>query len=89
MINQETLILLHQLAPKAAVYTIPFAIQLSGPLDVDLLNMSLQIVVAWQESLLCHLTGWLISQTLLGRTLRGLMRLSMGRGQVQRQSLGR
>ena len=77
------MILLHQLAPKAAVYSIPLAVQLSGPLDVDLLNSSLQIVVARQESLLCHLTGRLVSQNLMGKALRGLMRLSMGSSQVQ------
>ena len=82
-VNQETMILLHQLAPKAAVYSIPLAVQLSGPLDVDLLKSSLQIVVARQESLLCHLTGRLVSQNLMGKALLGLMRLSMGSSQVQ------
>ena len=77
------MILLHQLAPKAAVYSIPLAVQLSGPLDVDLLNRSLQIVVARQESLLCHLTGWWISRNLVAKALRGLMRLSMGSSQVK------
>ena len=83
MSNQETMILLHQLASQAAVYSIPFAIHLSGPLDVDLLNMSLQIVVERHEILLCHLTGWLIRQSLLGKTLRGLMRFSIWNGQVK------
>ena len=82
-VNQEIMILLHQLAPKAAVYSIPLVVQLGGPLDVELLNRSLQIVVARQESLLCHLTGWFISRNLLGKALWGLMRLSMGSDQVQ------
>ena len=82
-VNQETMILLHQLAPKAAVFSIPVAVHMSGPLDVDLLNMSLQIVAVRQESLLCHLKGRLIGQNLLGKALRGVMRLGMGSGQVQ------
>ena len=81
-LNQEVMIMLHQLSPETIVYSMPFAIQLSGPLDVGLLNRSLQIVVARQEVLLCHLTGKLISQNFMGKALRGLMRLSMGSSQV-------
>ncbi len=81
-LNQEVMILLHQLSPETIVYSMPFAIRLSGPLDLDLLNRSLQIVVARQEVLLCHLTGKLISQNFLGKALRGLMRLSLGSSQV-------
>ncbi|DBA78501.1 TPA: hypothetical protein ACH3X2_007989 [Trebouxia sp. C0005] len=77
-LNQEVMIMLHQLSPETIVYSMPFAIRLSGPLDTDLLNRSLQIVVARQEVLLCHLTGKLISQNLFGKALRGLMKLSMG-----------
>lgn len=60
----------------------PFAIRLSGPLDIALLKRSLQIVVAHQEVLLCHLTGKLISHNLVGKAVRGLMRLSLGSAQV-------
>lgn len=81
-LNQEIMILLHQLSPEAIVYSMPFAIRLSGPLDVNLLNRSLQIVVQRQEVLLCHLTGKLISKNFLGKAFRGLMRLSLNSSQV-------
>ena len=81
-LTQEVMIMLHQLAPRTTVYSMPFAIRLSGPLDLDLLNRCLQIVVERQEVLLCHLTGKLISQNPMGKALRRLMRLSMGRSQV-------
>jgi len=81
-LNQEVMIMLHQLSPETIVYSMPFAIRLSGPLDTDLLDRSLQIVVARQEVLLCHLTGKLISQNLFGKALRGLVKLSMGSYQV-------
>ena len=81
-LTQEVMIMLHQLAPQTTVYSMPFAVRVSGPLDLDLLNRSLQIVVERQEVLLCHLTGKLISQNPMGKALRGLMRLSMGRSQI-------
>jgi len=82
-LNQEVMILLHQLNPDTTAYSMPFAIRLSGPLDIALLKRSLHIVVAHQEVLLCRLTGKLISQNLFGKPLRGLMRLSLGSAQVR------
>ncbi|KAL3130186.1 hypothetical protein ABBQ38_008489 [Trebouxia sp. C0009 RCD-2024] len=79
--NQEVMILLHQLSPKTIAYSMPFAIRLSGPLDADILNQSLQILVQQQEVLYCHLTGKLISQKFLGKAIRGVMKLSMGSSQ--------
>ena len=82
-LNQEVMILLHQLNPDTTAYSMPFAIRLSGPLDIALLKRSLHIVVAHQEVLLCRLTGRLISQKLFGKPLRALMRLSLGSAQVR------
>ncbi len=55
----------------------PFAVRLSGPLDVDLLQQALQLVIPRQEVLLCHLTGKLVSKNFLGRMVRSMIMTSM------------
>ncbi|KAL0031995.1 hypothetical protein WJX79_011002 [Trebouxia sp. C0005] len=48
-LNQEVMILSHQLSSRPSAFSMPFAVRLSGPLDVDLLQQALQLVIPRQE----------------------------------------
>lgn len=76
-LNQEVMILSHQLSSRPSAFSMPFAVRLSGPLDVDLLQQALQLVIPRQEVLLCHLTGKLVSKNFLGRMVRSMIMTSM------------
>jgi len=76
-LNQEVMILSHQLSSRPSAFSMPFAVRLSGPLDVNLLQQALQLVIPRQEVLLCHLTGKLVSKNFLGRMVRSMIMTSM------------
>lgn len=76
-LNQEVMILSHQLSSRPSAFSMPFAVRLSGPLDVDLLDSALRLVIPRQEVLLCHLTGKLVSKNFLGRMVRSMIMTSM------------
>lgn len=76
-LNQEVMVLSHQLSCRPSAFSMPFAVRLSGPLDVDLLDSALRLVIPRQEVLLCHLTGKLVSKNFLGRTVRTMIMTSM------------
>ena len=76
-LNQEVMILSHQLSSRPSAFSMPFAVRLSGPLDVDLLDSALRLVIPRQEVLLCHLTGKLVTKNFLGRMVRSMIMTSM------------
>ena len=81
-LNQEVMVLSHQLCPRPNAFSMPFAARLRGPLDVDLLNDALRLAVSRQEVLLCNLTGQLVSKNFLGRGLRKMIATSMDSNKV-------
>lgn len=81
-LNQEVMILSHQLSPKPMAFSMPFAVRLRGALDVPLLEQSLQLAISRQKVLLCHLQGQLISKGFAGKALRGLVKGSMAHGKL-------
>lgn len=76
-LNQEVMVLSHQLCPRPSAFSMPFAVRLRGPLDVALLDSALRLALSRQEVLLCHLTGKLVTKGYLARTLRRVLRSSL------------
>ena len=81
-LNQEVMVLSHQLCPRPSAFSMPFAARLRGPLDVNLLDNALRLAVSHQEVLLCKLTGKLVSKNFLGRGLRKMIATSMDSNKV-------
>lgn len=72
-LNQEVMVLTHQLCPRPTAFSMPFAVRLRGPLDIDLLSNAIRLATARQEVLLCHLKGNLVSKNFLARGLRRMI----------------
>ena len=81
-LNQEVMVLSHQLCPRPSAFSMPFAARLRGPLDVDLLRDALRLAVSHQEVLLCNLRGKLVSKNFFGRGLRKMIATSMDSNKV-------
>ncbi|KAL3155304.1 hypothetical protein ABBQ32_013085 [Trebouxia sp. C0010 RCD-2024] len=76
-LNQEVMVLSHQLCPCPTAFSMPFAVRLRGPLDVALLGSAIGLAVHRQEVLLCHLKGKLVSKKFLARALRKVIGTSL------------
>lgn len=76
-LNQEVMVLSHQLCPRPSAFSMPFAVRLRGPLNVGLLDTALRLAISRQEVLLCHLTGKLVTKGSLARALRRMLRSSL------------
>ena len=87
-LNQEVMVLSHQMSSRPSAFSMPFAVRLSGPLDVDLLDSALRLVIPRQEVLLCRLTGKLVSKKFLGRIVRTMISTSMVSNGVAQGLLG-